>query len=153
MCDIDTRVITEIAHYYRSIGTRISVRYPFVGDDFHKTRAGIHADGLARYEQIYNIFNTTALLDRPPEVVITDKSGVDGIHLWVNNFLGLHEKNMIKKTKMIKIIKWVHEQYEVENRTTAISDRELVEQVKIHLSKQYKQAEDKGRLTYMHHEE
>ena len=62
MCDIDTTLITEIAHYYRSIGTKISQRYPFVGDNFHKTRAWIHADGLARDERIYNKkFSTTSI--------------------------------------------------------------------------------------------
>ena len=153
MAGIDTRVITEIAHYYRSIGTRISVRYPFVGDNFHKTRAGIHADGLARDERIYNIFDTGKLLDRPPEVVITDKSGADGVHLWVNDFLGLHGADKIKKTKMIKVIKWVGEQYDVEGRTTAISDRELIDKVKEHLAGQYAEAERAGRLRYSHHEE
>jgi len=153
LCGIDTRIITEIAHYYRSIGTRISVRYPFLGDNFHKTRAGIHADGLARDERIYNIFDTEKLLDRPPEVVLTDKSGVDGTHLWVNGFLGLHGTDRIKKTKMIKIIKWVGEQYEVENRTTAISDREMIEHVKQHLPTAYEAARNGGRLRYTHHEE
>jgi isopropylmalate/homocitrate/citramalate synthase len=153
MCSIDTTILTEIAHYYRSIGTRISVRYPLVGDNFHKTRAGIHAGGLAKDERIYNIFNTTKLLNRPPEVSITDKSGADGIHLWVNNFLNLHGKDMIKKTKLIKIMKWVNEQYETENRTTAISDREMISLVKEFLPEQYKLAEEEGRLTYIHHEE
>jgi len=152
-CGIDTTIITEIAHWYRSIGTRISVRYPFVGDDFHKTRAGIHADGLARDERIYNIFDTAKLLDRPPEVVITNQSGVDGIHLWVNNFLNLRGKDMIKKTKLVKIIRWVGDQYKVENRTTAISDRELVEKVKEHLPAEYEKAAREGRLKYTHHEE
>jgi len=153
LCGIDTRVITEIAHYYRSIGTKISVRYPFVGDDFHKTRAGIHADGLARDERIYNIFDTMKLLDRPPEVAITDKSGTDGIHLWVNNFLNRHGENMIRKTKMVKIVRWVTDQYEVEGRTTAISDREMIEQVKEHLPEEYAEAEREGHLVYTHHEE
>ncbi len=153
MCGIDTTVITEIAEFYRSIGTRISVRYPFVGDDFHKTRAGIHADGLARDERIYNIFDTEALLNRPAEVALTDKSGSDGVYLWVNNFLGLHGKDRIKKTKMVKIMRWVTDQYEVEDRTTAISDRELVDLVKEHLPKYYKKAEEEGRLVYIHHEE
>jgi len=153
MCGVDTTIITEIAHYYRSIGTRISVRYPFVGDDFHKTRAGIHADGLIRNERIYSIFNTTKLLNRPPEVVITDKSGTDGVYLWVNNFLNLHDENKIKKTKLVKIMRWVVDQYEIENRTTAISDREMVELVKKYLPEEYEKAEKKGRLVYTHHEE
>ncbi len=150
---IDTTIITEIAQYYRSIGTRISVRYPFVGDDFHKTRAGIHAGGLASDERIYNIFDTTTLLKRPPEIVVTDKSGSDGIALWVNNFLGRHGKDRIKKTKMIKIMLWVTNQYDVEGRTTAISDREMAELVKQYLPEEYKQAEREGKLVYTHHDE
>jgi len=153
MCGIDTRVITEIAHYYRSIGTRVSVRYPLVGDDFHKTRAGIHADGLARDERVYNIFDTTKLLDRPPEVVITDKSGADGVYLWVNNFLGLSDERRIRKTKLVKIMRWVADQYDVENRTTAISDREMADLVRKYVPEEYEKAVKEGRLRYTHHEE
>jgi len=145
-CGIDTTVITEIARYYRSIGTHIPARAPFVGDDFVKTRAGIHADGLARDERIYNIFNTTKLLHRPPQVSLTDKSGTDGVYLWVNNFLGLQGKDRIKKTKMVKIMRWVLDQYEIEKRTTAISDQELIKLIKEHLPEQYQQAQNQGRL-------
>ncbi len=150
---IDTTVITEIAHFYRSIGTRISVRYPLVGDDFHKTRAGIHADGLARDERVYNIFDTEKLLGRPPEVVITDKSGSDGVYLWVNNFLGFPHDKRLRKTKMVKIMRWVVDQYDVENRTTAVSDREMAQLVREHLPEAYENAEKEGRLRYTHHEE
>lgn len=153
MCGIDTTIITEIAQFYRSIGTRISVRYPFVGDDSHKTRAGIHADGLSRDERIYSIFDTNALLNRPPEIVVTDKSGSDGIYLWVNNFMDLHGRDRIKKTKMVKIMRWVTDQYDVEDRTTAISDREMVDLVKKHLPEAYRKADEEGRLVYTHHEE
>ena len=153
MCGIDTTVITEIAHFYRSIGTRVSVRYPLVGDDFHKTRAGIHADGLARDERIYNIFDTEKLLGRPPEIVITDKSGADGVYLWVNNFLGLPGDGRVRKTKLLPIMKWVSGQYDEENRTTAISDREMAELVRKHLPAEYAKAEKAGRLRYTHHEE
>jgi isopropylmalate/homocitrate/citramalate synthase len=153
MCGIDTRVITEIAHYYRSIGTRVSVRYPLVGDDFHKTRAGIHAGGLAADERIYSIFDTQKLLDRPPEVVITDKSGADGVYLWVNSFLGRQGKDRVKRSKMAKIMRWVAEQYDVENRTTSISDRELTALVRQHMPEEYAKAEAEGRIHYTHHEE
>ncbi len=153
MSGIDTTIITEIAQFYRSIGTRISVRYPFVGDDFHKTRAGIHADGLARDERIYNIFDTEKLLKRPPEIVITDKSGADGVYLWVNNFLGLEGEERLKKTRLVKIMRWVADQYEKETRTTNISDRELAELVRQHLPAEYEKAEKEGRLKYTHHEE
>ncbi|MFH1732415.1 MAG: 2-isopropylmalate synthase [Planctomycetota bacterium] len=149
----DTRVITEIAEYYRSIGTRISVRYPLVGDNFHKTRAGIHAGGLLADERIYNIFDTQALLNRPPEVAITDKSGSEGVALWVNNFLDLHGKDRIRRIAMVRIMRWVDDQYNVHGRTTAISDQEMIEQVRLYLPEKYKAAEAAGRLTMVHHEE
>lgn len=146
MCGIDTTVITKMARYYRTIGTRLPTRAPFVGDDFAKTRAGIHAGGLAQDERIYNIFDTAKLLRRPPQVVLTDKSGSDGVYLWVNNFLGLDSDNRVRKTKMAKIMRWVVDQYEVEQRTTAISDRELVDLVKEHMPEHYEQAKGEGRL-------
>ena len=52
-------------------------------------QGGIHAEGLRRDERIYNIFDTTNLLGRPPRVAMTDKTGVDGIVVWVNEFLGI----------------------------------------------------------------
>ena len=82
---MDTRVITEIADYYRSIGERIDPRLPLVGADFHVTRAGVHADGLIKDEEIYNPFDTTSLLGRPPRVAITDKSGTAGLVLWIRD--------------------------------------------------------------------
>ena len=40
---------------------------PFVGRNFNVTRAGIHADGLLKDEEIYNIFDTkTAAATAPP---------------------------------------------------------------------------------------
>ena len=54
---MDTTVITELAEYYeKEIGYHIPERTPFVGKNFNVTRAGIHADGLLKNEEIYNIF-------------------------------------------------------------------------------------------------
>ena len=148
MCGIDTTVISEIGDYYRSIGVPIPERAPFVGDDFVKTRAGIHADGLAQDERIYNIFDTNELLKRPARVVLTDKSGTDGVYLWVNKFLGLDGKNRIKKTKLIDIMMWVANQYKDEQRTTAISDEEMANLVKKSLPEEYRKAKQENRLAY-----
>jgi len=135
---INPRVITELAEFYqKEIGSEIPPNYPFVGRDFNTTRAGIHAGGLRRDERIYNIFDTEALLGRPPRVAITDKSGTDGVALWVNEFLGLEGDERLSVTKVAKIQRWVMDQYEKEGRLTAISDQELEEQVKIHLPEYY----------------
>jgi isopropylmalate/homocitrate/citramalate synthase len=127
---INTAVITEMARYMASIGTQIPDNYPFVGKHFNTTRAGIHADGLRRDEQIYNIFDTTKLLNRPPKVAITDKSGVDGISLWVNQYFGLEGDDRISKIKVHRVARWVNDQYEVEGRRSTITDEELEARVK-----------------------
>ena len=125
LCGIDTAVITELAGYMRSIGFPIPDNYPFVGRHFNTTRAGIHAGGLRQDERIYNIFDTTALLDRPPRVAITDKSGTDGVVVWVNEFFGLAGEDRVNKIKIHALARWVMDQYEVQGRLTAISDEEL----------------------------
>ena len=94
---IDLGAITEMAHYFKSIGFRIPDNYPFVGADFNVTRAGIHVDGLVKNEEIYNIFNTEKLLNRPIAIAITDKSGTAGISQWLNNHLGLTGDKAIDK--------------------------------------------------------
>ncbi|MCK4275527.1 MAG: histone-lysine N-methyltransferase, partial [Phycisphaerae bacterium] len=125
LCGIDTTVITGLAEYMRSIGLPIPDNYPFAGRAFNTTRAGIHAGGLRSDERIYNIFDTARLLNRPPRVAITDKSGTDGVALWVNEYLGLKGDQRISKIKIHKVARWVIDQYEKEGRLTAISDQEM----------------------------
>jgi len=125
LCGIDTMVITELADYMRSIGLPIPDNYPFAGRAFNTTRAGIHAGGLRQDEQIYNIFDTTTLLGRPPRVAITDKSGADGVAHWLNEFFGLKGDDRINKIRVHKLARWVIDQYDEEGRLTAISDQEL----------------------------
>ena len=135
---VNLPVITEMAEYYeRVIGTTLASNYPFVGKDFNTTRAGIHAGGLRKFEQIYNIFDTTALLNRPPRVAITDKSGTDGVALWVNDFLGLQGEERLTVMKVAKIQRWVMDQYEKEGRMSSITDQEMEEQVKTCLPEYY----------------
>jgi len=125
LCGIDTMAITELAEYMQSIGLPIPDNYPFAGKNFNTTRAGIHADGLRREEQIYNVFDTTKLLGRPPRVAITDKSGTDGIAHWLNEFFGLKGDDRVSKIKVAKLARWVIDQYDEHGRLTAISDQEL----------------------------
>ena len=71
---IDTTVITEIADYFQEeIGDYIPPNYPFVGEEFNVTRAGIHADGIIKNEEIYNIFDTAKILNRPLDILVNDK--------------------------------------------------------------------------------
>ncbi len=132
---IDTAAITAMAEYFRKeMGFNIPANYPFVGAEFNSTSAGIHADGMMKNEEIYNIFDTTKVLARPMGVIITDKSGVAGIAHWVNSHLALDNDRKIDKRHpgLVKIHKWVNEQYE-EGRTTSISNEELLDKAKKHL--------------------
>jgi isopropylmalate/homocitrate/citramalate synthase len=130
LCGVRTEVITELAQYMQSIGFPIADNYPFVGKYFNTTRAGIHAGGLRQDERIYNIFDTTQLLNRPPKVALTDKSGSDGVALWINEFFGLKDNDRLNIIKCHKVARWVRDQYEQEGRMTAISDEELEAKVK-----------------------
>jgi len=125
LCGIRTELITEIADYMRSIHFPIPENYPLAGKNFNTTLAGIHAGGLRQDERIYNIFDTATLLNRPPRVALTDKSGADGVTHWVNEFFGLKGDERISKIKCHKVARWVMDQYEVHGRITAISDTEL----------------------------
>lgn len=124
---IDTTVITDIADYFkRELKYRIPSNYPFVGDDFNVTRAGIHADGVLKNEEIYNIFDTAALLKRPLGVMVTDKSGLAGIASWINMHLGLEGEKKIDKRHpgVAKINKWVMGEFE-KGRETSVSTEEM----------------------------
>jgi isopropylmalate/homocitrate/citramalate synthase len=126
---MDTTVITEIADYmHHEMGIEIASNRPFVGKNFNLTKAGIHADGISKSEEIYNIFDTEKILNRPPMVSITDKSGTAGIAYWVNNYFKVEAADKVSKdTEAVKIIKTaVDKSYEGE-RTIGISDEEMIE--------------------------
>ena len=132
---VDTTVITEIAEYFeKELDYHIPANYPFIGSDFNATRAGVHADGLIKNEEIYNIFDTQKILNRPISIIIGDKSGVAGIAHWINNRLGLAGESQVDKRHpgIAHIYKWVMEQYEA-GRVTAISNEEMEMQARKHL--------------------
>ncbi len=127
MDGMDPTVITEIAEYFtKEIGYRIPPRTPFVGSDFNVTRAGIHADGLMKEEQIYNIFNTAKILNRKPSVMIGKASGLAGIAYWINDNYNLEGDGCVGKDSglVIKLKKYIDEEYEG-GRQTALSRAEL----------------------------
>ena len=129
---MDTTAITDIGKYFEEeIGYEIPPRTPFVGEDFNVTKAGIHADGLLKDEEVYNIFNTEKLLKRKPGVTVSKTSGLAGIAYWINDHYNLTGENEIRKEDPIvaELKEWVDRQYD-EGRTTNISNRELREKLK-----------------------
>jgi len=132
---VDTTVITDIAEYFEKvIGVKIPHNYPFVGSEFNVTRAGVHADGLIKCEEIYNIFDTNKILKRPIVAMVSDKSGNAGIAFWINQHFNLQGDDCIDKRHpgISKINKWIAEQYNA-GRQTTISPEELEKKVRKYL--------------------
>ena len=128
---MDTTVITELSEYFeKELGYKQPSRTPFVGSNFNVTRAGIHADGLLKNEEIYNIFDTGKFLNRPPLVAVSNTSGLAGIAHWINNYYHLKEDRKIdKNSELVKMVKaWVDKQYE-DGRVTVLTDNELVVEI------------------------
>ena len=128
---MDPTVITEIADYFRrEIGYPIPPMTPFVGRKFNETRAGIHADGLLKDEEIYNIFNTEKLLNRPAKVAVSKTSGLAGIAYWVNqNYCLRGERMLDKHSPLVEQLKeWVDREYE-SGRTAVMSTEELEDKI------------------------
>ena len=132
---MQTQVITEMADYFENeIGYEIPHNQPFVGRDFNVTRAGIHADGLLKDEEIYNIFDTDALLNRPVGVAISNTSGTAGIAHWINAYYRLKANHIIEKSHpgIAKIAAAIETEYN-DGRTTAMSDPEMAALVEEHI--------------------
>ena len=125
---MEPSVITEIAEYFeKEIGYKIPPMTPFVGESFNVTRAGIHADGLLKDQEIYNIFDTETLLNRPASVLVTKTSGLAGIAYWINQHYKLAgtPREVDKRDPMVVSIKeWVDAEYE-SGRQSNISAHEL----------------------------
>lgn len=128
---MDPTAITEIAEYFKhEMGYKVPPMTPFVGRNFNVTRAGIHADGLLKDEEIYNIFNTKKLLNRPVKVMISNTSGLAGIAYWINETYQLNANEAVSKQDplCVKLKEWVDEQY-AGGRTASLSNNELESKV------------------------
>lgn len=127
MDGMDPTVITEIADFFRrDVGYDVPDMTPFVGRNFNVTRAGIHADGLMKDEEIYNIFDTKKLLGRPPTVHIGKASGLAGIAYWINSTFNLPDTDQIDKRDplVVELKEWIDKEYE-DGRQTILSNKEL----------------------------
>ncbi len=124
----NTRVINTIGEYFAAeLDYHIPDNYPFVGRDFNATSAGIHVDGLAKNEEIYNIFDTRTLLGRAVPIIITDKSGRAGVAYWLNQTLNLTGEQQVSKTHPAvgMIYNRILLAYE-QGRNTSFSNKEML---------------------------
>ncbi len=122
-------VITEIAQYYKeNLGYNIPPMTPFVGENFNVTRAGIHADGMLKDAEIYNIFDTEAVLGVPASVSVSKTSGLAGIAYWLNHHYKFKGDEVRTKhdAVVVKMKEAIDELY-AEGRVTLMTDAELEE--------------------------
>lgn len=126
---MDISVITDIANYFeKEMGYPIPPRTPFVGRNFNTTRAGVHADGLLKDVEIYNIFNTEKLLNRVPLVSVDSHSGLAGIAYWINGYYKLPKDHEIDKKDeiVVKMKEYIDDLY-AKGRNTCMGDEEMDE--------------------------
>ncbi|MGH2560300.1 MAG: pyruvate carboxyltransferase [Thermomicrobiales bacterium] len=84
----DFGVLNELAELYARSGETLPPKYPLYGRDAHRTRAGIHADGLNKFWWMYAPFDVPRLLGRPLEVSLTKDSGLAGLVFLIKQHLG-----------------------------------------------------------------
>ncbi|MDL2316046.1 histone-lysine N-methyltransferase [Desulfovibrio sp. OttesenSCG-928-A18] len=134
-----TQTISRIAEYFeKELEYRIPDNYPFAGKDFNATSAGIHVDGLAKNEEIYNIFDTTTILGRPVPIIITDKSGRAGVAYWLNQMFNLEGSGQIQKTHPAvgMIYARILAAYE-RGRNTSFSKKEMIALAKRYMPERF----------------
>ena len=81
------------------------------------------------------------MLGRPPRVAVDKTSGMAGVSWWINTYFNLPPSRRVDKRSeaVRKITEWVDTQYRQE-RTTSISDVEMIGQVQLHLPQLVEQA-------------
>lgn len=118
----DFTALNALVDFYEQIGHGVPPKYPLYGRDAHRTRAGIHADGLNKFWWMYAPFDVPKLLGRPLEVSLTKDSGLAGVIFLLRQHLKLDlPKN---DPRVQRIQDWVLRQFD-EGRQTSIEWEEL----------------------------
>jgi len=126
----DFTALNDLAAYYQAMGEPLPQKYPLYGRDAHRTRAGIHADGLNKFWWMYAPFNVPDLLGRPLEVSLTKDSGLAGLIFVIRQHLNV---DMSKDDPgLLRIYEWVTAEFE-NGRQTSIEWEELENMVKQNL--------------------
>jgi 2-phosphinomethylmalic acid synthase len=123
----DFKALNKLVELYAEMGQGIPPTYPLYGRDAHRTRAGIHADGLNKFWWMYAPFDVPKLLGRPLEVSITKDSGLAGLIFLIKQHLGLELAKT--DTRLLELDNWVSQQF-AEGRSTGMEWEELEPVVK-----------------------
>jgi 2-phosphinomethylmalic acid synthase len=118
----DFTALNELVTLYAEMGEPIPPKYPLYGRDAHRTRAGVHADGLNKFWWMYAPFNVPELLGRPLEVSLTKDSGLGGLIFLIRQHLGL---DLAKDDpRLQQLYGWVTAEFD-NGRQTSIEWEEL----------------------------
>jgi len=137
------KALNALAALYQTMGEELPPKYPLYGRDAHRTRAGVHADGLNKFWWMYAPFNVPALLGRPLEVSLTKESGSAGVIFLIRQHLGI---TLTKDDPQIMAIQaWVTGEFEG-GRQTSIEWEELAALVDATLMKNHPIQSDSERV-------
>jgi isopropylmalate/homocitrate/citramalate synthase len=118
----DFIALNGLVDLYAAMNQPIADKYPLYGRDAHRTRAGIHADGLNKFWWMYAPFDVSNLLGRPLEVSLTKESGLAGLVFVARQHLG---REYSKDDPIIQSVHhWMLQQYD-SGRQTAIEWEEV----------------------------
>jgi isopropylmalate/homocitrate/citramalate synthase len=84
----DFHALNGLRDLYEYMGEPVPAKYPLYGRDAHRTRAGIHADGLNKFWWMYAPFDVPRLLGRPLELSFTKDSGIAGLIFLIKQHTG-----------------------------------------------------------------
>ncbi|HEX5159004.1 MAG TPA: hypothetical protein VFW17_17475 [Ktedonobacterales bacterium] len=118
----DFTALNDLADLYAAMNEPIPPKYPLYGRDAHRTRAGVHADGLNKFWWMYAPFNVPELLGRPLEVSLTKDSGVAGLIFVLRQRLGL---DLAKDDPRLReVYAWLLDEFD-HGRQTSVEWEEL----------------------------
>ncbi|MBN2285518.1 MAG: 2-isopropylmalate synthase [Tissierellales bacterium] len=125
---INFHQLNEIVAFFKNeFGYEIHSKTPFVGKEFNSTRAGIHADGLMKNEDVYNSFDSREIFNKKIRIEINEYSGTAGISGWINLSFNLKDdEKILKKDKRVIAIKDLIDEAYHSGRTFSYSDDEMM---------------------------
>jgi 2-phosphinomethylmalic acid synthase len=118
----DFTTLNELVDLYARMGEPIPPKYPLYGRDAHRTRAGVHADGLNKFWWMYAPFDVPELLGRPLEVSLTKDSGLAGMVFVIRQRLGLEVAK--DDPRLLEVYRWLTAEFD-NGRQTSVEWEEL----------------------------
>jgi isopropylmalate/homocitrate/citramalate synthase len=118
----DFTLLNRLVDLYAEMNQPGAEKHPLYGKEAHRTRAGIHADGLNKFWWMYAPFDVPKLIGRPLEVSLTKESGLAGLIFVAKQHL---KRDLPKNDPVIqKVHEWMMLEFEG-GRQTAIEWEEV----------------------------